>query len=296
MIGLWTTAANDPESLLGFPYPQSLVDRTWEAERRGRIVAYLRGGHTRATFMGHSFCRFENCDADKRHTLGSRELTDAWHGFVPPQVAGDLSKSVDIGYWVRWVAENTTAPCGSPEACSLEEAQVVCSELSTERWRASVASEYDRWKVRRETDTDAFEDFTGPISRASLRAYLFRFRLLAPTAVLSPEQAIDIASSYASDGHAAQLLGGATDTNGEVWWALITSVAQRPTVPFSEIDFNAIKIPTPGWTVFLKGGWKVDVARGMDEQTWRFFLEDWRRRVGLSVGSEPSAGETPTRV
>jgi hypothetical protein len=74
------------------------------------------------------------------------------------------------------------------------------------------------------------------------------------------------------------------------------SVAERPTAPLSEIDFSAIEIPTPGWAVFLPSGWKIEVARGMDEQAWRFFLEDWRRRVGLPVESEPSAGEAAIPV
>ena len=323
MIGLWTMAADNPDGLLGFPHPASLVDLTWEAERRDRIVAYLRSGHTRARFMGHSFCRFEDCDHDERNALGSTDLTDglwiwpeglwhyvadhgirlpdafvdyaASHGFVAPQAAVDRSKSVDVGFWVRWVAENTAPPCGSPEACSLDEAQAICSELSTARWRASLVREHDRWRVRRESDTDAFEDFTGPISRSSLRAYLFRFRQPAPESVLSPAQAIAIASGYASDGRAARPFAGTRDANGQVWWALILSGTERPTVPLAEIDFNAIKIPTSGWAVFLPGGWKVEVARGMDEQAWRFFLEDWRRRVGLPVRSDASASEHRSR-
>src|SRR5262245_55944011 len=76
MIGLWTMAADHPESHLDYPHPTSLVDCIWEAVRRDRIVAYLRGGHTRVRFMGSSFCRFDNCNHDQRDTLGSTDLTD----------------------------------------------------------------------------------------------------------------------------------------------------------------------------------------------------------------------------
>jgi len=256
--------------------------------------------------MGYSFCRFEDCNHDGRYALGSTDLTDGqwiwpeglWHyvadhgirlpnafvdyaasyGFVAPRAAVDGSKLVDVGFWVRWVAENTAPPRRSPEACSLEEAQAICAELSTARWHASVVCEHDRWRVRTESETDAFEDFTGPISRSSLRAYLFRFRQPVPESVLSPDQAIDIASSYENDGDAVHVFAATRDANGQVWWALIMSGAERPTTPLADIDFKAIKIPTPGWVAFLPGGWKVEVEHSMDEQAWRFFLEDWRKR------------------
>jgi hypothetical protein len=213
MIGLWKMASNGPESLLGFPHPASLVAHDWETERRGRIVDYLRGGHTMAAYAGYSFCRFEDCSHIKRTTLGTRDLTDgqwAWpeglwhyvadhnvrlpdafvadaasHGFVVPAAATGELTPVDVGFWIRWVAENTAPPIAQSEACSLEEAQAICAELSTTRWRASVVREHERWKLRRESEGHAFEDFTGAVSGYSLRAYLFRFRLSDPKAVLA---------------------------------------------------------------------------------------------------------------
>jgi len=144
----------------------------------------------------------------------------------------------------------------------------------------------ERWKLHRESGSQTFEDFTGPISADSLRAYLFRFRLLEPESVLSPQQAKAIASEYASDGYAASLFAGMTDKNGQSWWALIMSGAERPTKPLEELDLNAFEIPQPGWAVFLPGGWNVKVARRMDVPAWRFFLQEWRRlRLAVESGS-----------
>ena len=308
MIGLWTTASDDADSLLGFPHPASLADRNWEAKRRDRIASYLRGGHPLVAYMGYSFCRFEDCRHPERDALGTKDLTDgqwAWpeglwhyiadhslrlpdafvanaslHGFeVPAEAARNKPGSVDVSFWLRWVAENTAPPPAHPTACALAEAQAVCAELSTKRWSASVVHEHARWKIRRESGSQAFEDFTGPISADSLRNYLFRFRLLEAESVLSPQQAKAIATEYALDGHEARLFAGMTDENGQAWWALIMSGKERPTKPLEELDLNAIEIPQPGWAAFLPGGWKVEVARGMDEPAWRFFLQEWRRRL-----------------
>lgn len=306
-LGFWQVVAEDREGLLGWPHPAVLVDRNWEAERRERIVSYLRGGHTIASYMGYSFCRFKDCLHNDREQLGTKDLTDGrwvwpeglWHyvanhgvrlpeAFVADAAANDFvvpaftppdqPMAVDPRFWLRWVAENTAPPPAAPEACSLEEAQAICAAISTPRWRASAQLAHERWLICRESAELKFEDFTGPISRRTLCQYLFRFRLIEPQAVLDPGQTVAIAREYAEGQHQVQPFAGATDSRGQTWWALIMSGTEPPTKPLSEIDFNAIEIPQSGWATFMPGGWKVETVPAMDEIGWRFFLDEWQQQ------------------
>ena len=311
-IGFWRTRPDDPEGLLGYPHPASLVDRSWEADRRGRIVDFLRGGHTLAAYLGFSFCRFDDCHLE-HSALGTRDFTDgrwvwpeglghyvanhgvrlpdafiadaATHRFVVPRVSIDSPVRVDVGFWLRWVAENTAPTPAQLDACSLDEAQAICAKLSTRRWRASASAEHGRWKLRMETQDQVFEDYTGSIADSLLLAYLFRYRLSDAESLLDFEQAAAIAREYESDAGAARPFALSTAEDGQTWWALITSTRVTPPQPFEELDFAAIQtqIPQPGMALFLPGGWKVEVALGMDEPAWRFFLEDWRRGLVLSA-------------
>jgi hypothetical protein len=306
MIGMWWVNLDMPESLLGFPDPASLVAPDWEKKRRDRVVDYLRKGHTLAAYMGFSYCRFEDCRYPERNRLGTRDLTDgqwvwpeglwhyvadhnvrlpdafvanaAAHDFVVPKVTQDTPVSVDVQFWLRWVAENSSQPPAKPDACSLEEAQGICAELSTSRWCASIALEHERWRLRRESGGQSFDDFTGPISGHALRAYLFRYRQLESQSVLKFGQAQEIAAEYEKDGHAVRPFASAKDQNGNVWWALIMSGKDRPRKSLAEMDLKAIQIPQPGMALFLPEGWRVEVASGMDEPAWRSYLEKWRRR------------------
>lgn len=310
MIGLWAGGRGHGDQPLGFPDPASLVDRSWEAARRGQITRYLRRGRRLATCMGSSFCRFKSCCHPERNTLGSSDLTDgqwAWpeglwhyvenhsvrlpdafvanaaaHEFKVPAVRrGTARVSVDETFWICWVAENTPPLPPHPSACSLADAQAVCAELSTKRWSASVEYEHDRWKIRSQKRGRAFEDFTGPISAHALRAYLLGFRPIERESALSLQQARAIAAEHSSNERVIRGLSATTGDDGQVWWGLIMRGERRPTTPFEALDLEAIEIPDTRCSFFLPSGWKVNVLEAMGEPAWRFFLQERHRQIGL---------------
>ena len=52
LIGYWKSI-EEPH----WPDPLEMVDPSWDAEERAKVVEYLRGGHGVAHFMGESWCR-----------------------------------------------------------------------------------------------------------------------------------------------------------------------------------------------------------------------------------------------
>ena len=60
-IGYWRdTAICLPGSL---PWPKFFVDKTWDAEERAKVIAYLKAGTHWEGWMGDSWCRF-GCDRE----------------------------------------------------------------------------------------------------------------------------------------------------------------------------------------------------------------------------------------
>jgi len=58
----------------GLPDPEAFVDRSWDADERTAVIAYLRGGKEYIAWRGLSWCRF-NCGIDDV-AMGFRCLTD----------------------------------------------------------------------------------------------------------------------------------------------------------------------------------------------------------------------------
>ena len=67
-VGYW----GDGEGATSLPRPQTLVCPGWQPADRGRIVAYLKGGHIFGQYCGLARCRFAGCGK----LLGSCDLTD----------------------------------------------------------------------------------------------------------------------------------------------------------------------------------------------------------------------------
>ena len=71
----WRSSQPVPEGLLaftaGFPHPPSLLEALGAATADGRVLRYLRSGHTHTSFLGVSYCRF-GCE----WVEGSRCITD----------------------------------------------------------------------------------------------------------------------------------------------------------------------------------------------------------------------------
>ena len=77
-IGYWT----DSEGHGGkYIHPRDLVDPSWEASRRSRIVMYLRSGVKVYSEVGFSYCRFEGGPPDIE--MGCWELSDG--AYIWPQ-------------------------------------------------------------------------------------------------------------------------------------------------------------------------------------------------------------------
>lgn len=72
-IGFWTDRSEFTQPI-GAVDPRTLVDASWDATERARVVAYLKNGVTHETWRGFSYCRFE-CGRPS-HKMGSRDLTD----------------------------------------------------------------------------------------------------------------------------------------------------------------------------------------------------------------------------
>ena len=124
MIGYW----QDSEEVGDYPHPRDLVDPTWEAESRQKIVEYLRSGKRFRGSWGYSKCRFDDGRPDCE--MGSMELTDgvyAWpeglavyveHYYVilPQDFVAHMKAQyfkipmsfqseqmrVDLSYWKEW--------------------------------------------------------------------------------------------------------------------------------------------------------------------------------------------------
>lgn len=58
----------------GLPDPAWFVDALWAADERQQVIAYLSQGHSFASWMGLSWCRFR-CDIPPA-TMGASDLTD----------------------------------------------------------------------------------------------------------------------------------------------------------------------------------------------------------------------------
>jgi hypothetical protein len=128
LIGYW---ARDGLQL-PYPHPVRLVRRSWRAEDRERIVAYLRSGHIIRPQLGYSFCRFA-CGIPNRE-MGDSERTDgewvwpeglphyveahsvclpeefvatmASRGWRAPAELGLIDEDlVDESFWVAWGAQ-----------------------------------------------------------------------------------------------------------------------------------------------------------------------------------------------
>jgi hypothetical protein len=330
ILGYWRESP--PTQYLGYPDPPALVDRAWEASRRGRIVDYLRAGKTLAAYAGYSHCRFADCKHSQRDELGTTDLTDGrwiwpeglWHyvrdhavrlpdefvataaarDFTIPSDLSDRVVSADPAFWLRWSAEHTPAPAATPDACSLEDARAIAAELSTTRWTATIAADLARWKLELTTEPTTQQtteptterttraDYSGAISAYALRDYLFASRLPDDDRVLAPDRAIAIADQHASGKHQIRPFAGNTASDGRIWWAIISSTAD-PTRRLADIDLRAISLPEPGWSAFLPGNWKVEVVPAMDEPAWRFFVERWQRGLTSSPTDEPPGSPPP---
>ncbi|HZJ67892.1 MAG TPA: hypothetical protein VFD36_30520 [Kofleriaceae bacterium] len=322
MFGYWRESP--PGQFLGYPDPGALVDPAWEPARRERIVEYLRAGKALAAYPGYASCRFADCTHAQRDHIGSQDLTDGhwiwpeglWHyvqdhavrlpdEFVATAVAGDFAIAADLGdrvvamdpaFWLRWSAEHTSPPPAAPDACSLDEAQAIMTDLSTQRWTATVAAVHGRWELEltsvRATERTTQVDYSAPISAYALRDYLFERRLPDSDKQLEPDRAAAIAREYASGKRRVKFFARKTLDDGHTWWAMISS-GPAPTRPLEDIDLRAVPLPDPGWATFLPGNWKVEVKRAMDEPAWRFFLERWRREIASGSSDEPPEPPEP---
>jgi hypothetical protein len=326
MLGYWREPP--PAHYLGYPDPAALIDPAWEPERRDRIRHYLQSGKPLAQYAGFSSCRFADCKHPERDRLGTKDLTDGrwiwpeglWHyvqdhavrlpdelvataaarDFTIPSDLSDQVVDADPAFWLRWAAEHTPAPAAAPDACSLDEARAIATELSTQRWTATVTPELGRWKLELTTglnpepsaERTTRADYSGPISAYALRDYLFPRRIPDNDKLLEPDRAIAIAKDYASGKRRIQPFAGKTADDGRTWWAIISS-GPSPDKRFEDIDLRAIPLPEPGWTTFLPGDWKVDVLPAMDEPAWRFFVERWQRGLASASLDEPPATPPP---
>ena len=71
-IGFWRSGCRGDEEL---PHPWELVRRKWiSAEKKARLVAYLKAGATYEAYRGMSYCRFV-CGID-HSKMGHRDFTD----------------------------------------------------------------------------------------------------------------------------------------------------------------------------------------------------------------------------
>jgi hypothetical protein len=323
MLGYWCEWP--PRQYLGYPDPAALVARAWEQDRRERIVDYLRAGKTLAAYAGYSSCRFADCRHSLRDRLGTTDMTDgrwiwpeglwhyvrdhavrlpdefvadaAAHGFTVSSDLADRGIEADPAFWLRWSAEHTAAPAATLDACSLDDARAVATELSTQRWTAAVVAELGRWKLALATERAMLVDYTGPISAYALREHLFAHRLPDDEKLLTPERAVAIAEEYASGDRRTRPFAGNTDTDGRRWWAIVSS-GPAPTKRLEDIDLRAQQIPGPGWVAYLPDDWRIEVMSAMDEQAWRFFVERWRRKTVTSPlqGCEASPLAAPSGV
>jgi hypothetical protein len=255
----------------------------------------------------------------QRDHIGSQDLTDGhwiwpeglWHyvqdhavrlpdEFVATAVAGnfaipaDLSDRVvtmDPAFWLRWSAEHAAPPPAAPDACSLDEAIAIATELSTQRWTATIAAAHGRWMLElttaRATEQPTRVDYTGPISADAVRDYLFERRLPDSDKQLEPDRAAAIAREYASGKRRVKFFARKTTDDGHAWWAIISS-GPAPAMGLEDIDLRAVPLPDPGWATFLPGNWKVEIKRAMDEPAWRFFLERWQRGIASVPSAEPA--------
>lgn len=305
LLGYWCESS--PAQYLGFPDPAALVAPDWERKRRADIVSYLRAGTPQAQYMGYSTCRFADCTHRDRSCLGSADLTDGqwiwpeglWHYVhdhavrLPDEFVASAAKRnfvipakldararvfADPAFWLRWCAEHTAPPTPTSDACSLEEASTLCTQLSTRRWRATVSPDLGRWKLELQLEHGAVVDYTAPISLRALQSHLFKTRRPDDEALLPPRRAIETAAEFASGDRRMQPFAGQTADDGRMWWAIVSSGA-KPTKRLEELDLAAAQIPEPGWATFLPGNWKIEVVPAMDEVMWRWSLERWRREV-----------------
>ena len=67
LIGFWTDTKFKKEKWI---HPKRLVDSSWEADRREKIVEYLNSGHIIYHELGYSYCRFSDGPADKEMGSG----------------------------------------------------------------------------------------------------------------------------------------------------------------------------------------------------------------------------------
>lgn len=80
-VGFWWSK-DEPD----LPHPKEFIDKTWDAEERGKVIAYLENSHRMPYFQcGPSWCRL--CWFDKQpQDIGTQDLTDGtWlcpEGFV----------------------------------------------------------------------------------------------------------------------------------------------------------------------------------------------------------------------
>ena len=132
MVGYWEEKRDlGPPSRL--PHPAKLVDRSWRAEQRDEIIAYLRQGNVLSVYGGFSYCRFEGCGVSGIE-MGTCDLTDGewvWPQGLPHYVeAHDVRlpdqfvqtmetncfrvpplnispDNFDGSFWQKWSEENT---------------------------------------------------------------------------------------------------------------------------------------------------------------------------------------------
>jgi|GEM_PF-516082 len=128
-IGYWCSERGDSDVEPGLPHPRTLVQDEQPTDI-GQIVAYLKAGHVYSTWLGYSYCRFEDGPPDEE--MGTQDCTDgvfSWPQGLPIYVeryqvrlpAAFIERvrslnyrmpvvdsvqfadsELDFAYWLRW--------------------------------------------------------------------------------------------------------------------------------------------------------------------------------------------------
>lgn len=202
----------------------------------------------------------------------------AEQSFLPPEIeTTHLPTGTDASFWLHWSAQHTQARIAPPDACSLDQAQAICEQLTTKVWAPSVLQAHGRWQISFTGPEGRLVDFTEPLPKRTLQSLLFAHRVVTREEHINTSQANAIAKRFDRSKWRTRVTTSARDRDGNIWWAILIASPEGDAIPIKALSLADHGMPTPGYAIELPGNYRLEAHQAMDSIAWQWLLKQEQR-------------------